>query len=345
MTSNFLLFLICQRNDHHISRRKSPKRNKRSRKKKAKDADKAKKKRRQEEVVTVGDESDKSTTTADSSSSSEETRPPKRKSQRKRSSRKKRSKNKSTSSSSDTSSQSSQTSQSNSDSEGPLYKPGMSYRGLSIKVSSADRIKLDIMEDSWPTANRPEKLRRIKALLSLTMDGFLKLKKQIEKEEERKNLGEEAFSRDSQTKTIRYKAQKDNGKRKLHLARWNRQPLVPLEEFYTKVPKRRETVIRNFPMEHLGITSQVPDAVLGYLHNRQVKVTLDSFVKSSYKAARGNEKAGKYADLFQLLEGIVNFCIVLHAIWPSDYTGLVLLKVLTEARWGESAGLTGRYVS
>jgi hypothetical protein len=52
MTSNFLLFLLCQRNDQHISRRKSPKRNKRSRKKKAKDADKAKKKRRQEEVVT-----------------------------------------------------------------------------------------------------------------------------------------------------------------------------------------------------------------------------------------------------------------------------------------------------
>jgi hypothetical protein len=98
----------------------------------------------------------------------------------------------------------------------------MSYRGLSFKVSSGDQIKLDIMEDSWPVENRPEKLRRVKALLSLTVDGFLKLKKQIEKEEERKNLGEEACAKDGLTRTVRYKTKRDDGKKKLHLARWSR---------------------------------------------------------------------------------------------------------------------------
>jgi hypothetical protein len=225
----------------------------------------------------------------------------------KKKSKKQKSKKRIASTSNDSSNQESAGSGSNSDSEGPFYKPGMSYRGLSFKVSSGDRIKLDIMEDSWPVENRPERLRRVKALLSLTVDGFLKLKKQIEKEEERKNLGEEACAKDGLTRTVRYKAKKDNGKKKLHLARWNRQPLVPPEEFYAKVPKKRETVIRNFPMEHYGITSQVPDLVLGHMHNRCVKVSLDSFVKSSYKAAKGNDKAGKFADLFQLLEGIVNY--------------------------------------
>jgi hypothetical protein len=216
----------------------------------------------------------------------------------------------------------------------------MSFKGLN--VSAEDRVKLDIMEDSWATENRPPRLQRLRALLNITLDTFMKVKKQVEKEELRKNLGEEAFSRDARTKKIRYKAMSDDGKKKFHLARWNRQPLVPPEQFYHKTPKKRDTVVRNFPMEHLGISSQIPDTVLGHMHNRSVKVTLDSFTRSTFKAATGNEKAGKYADLFQLLEGVINYSIALHALWPSDYTGLVLLKVLTEARWGEAAGLSGR---
>ena len=329
----------------YLRRRKSPTKKKRAKKHTSRNAGKTKKKRRIEDVVTIDEDSESSDSPSSSSSSSDTGEHTKRgNASNKKKSKKPKSKKRLTSTSNDSSNQESAGSGSNSDSEGPFYKPGMSYRGLSFKVSSGDRIKLDIMEDSWPVENRPERLRRVKALLSLTVDGFLKLKKQIEKEEERKNLGEEACAKDGLTRTVRYKAKKDNGKKKLHLARWNRQPLVPPEEFYAKVPKKCETVIRNFPMEHYGITSQVPDLVLGHMHNRCVKVSLDSFVKSSYKAAKGNDKAGKFADLFQLLEGIVNYCIVLHALWPSDYTGLVLLKVLTEARWGESVGLTGRYV-
>ena len=78
----------------------------------------------------------------------------------------------------------------------------------------------------------------------------------------------------------------------------------------------------------LYILSQVSEVTIGYLHNRQVKVTLDAFWKTSYKAAKNGDKAGKYADLFQLIEAAVNYSIMLHALWPQDYTGLVLLKVL-----------------
>jgi hypothetical protein len=46
--------------------------------------------------------------------------------------------------------------------------------------------------------------------------------------------------------------------------------------------------------------------------------------------------------MFQLMEAAVNYSIMLHTLWPQDYTGLVLLKVLCEARWGETAGATGR---
>lgn len=178
----------------------------------------------------------------------------------------------------------------------------------------------------------------------MSIDEFLRIKKEIIGEEEKKNLGEEAFVRDGKTRKTKYKAQSDDGKKHLHPVRWCRQPLVPPEDFYRKTPKKRDVVIRNFPSEHLGITGQVPDAVLGHMHNRSVKVSLASFCKSTFKSGRAGEKGGKFPDLFQLQEGVLNYCMVLHSIWPSDYTGLVLMKVLTEARWGETAGLTGRYV-
>ena len=199
------------------------------------------------------------------------------------------------------------------------------------------------MEETWPAENRPRQMRRRGVLKNMSIDEFLRIKKEIVGEEERKNLGEEAFTRDEKAPKTKYKQQSDDGKKRLHPARWNRQPLVPPEEFYRKTPKKRDVIIRNFPTEHLGIGGQVPDATLGHMHNRSVKVSLASFCKTSFKTAKGGDKGGKYPDLFQLQEGLINYTMILHSIWPADYTGLVLMKVLTEARWGEAAGLYGRY--
>ena len=171
----------------------------------------------------------------------------------------------------------------------------------------------------------------------------MRMRKDWDAMEDRKNLGEEAASKDAKVRTTKYKAASDDGNTKLHAARFNRQPLAPPDEFYSQVPKKHTTVVRNFPTEHLGITGQVPDSTIGHMHNRAVKVTLDSFCKTSYKAARGGEKAGKYPDKNQIEIGIIHYCMMLHALWPSDYTGLVILKVLADAHWGDIAGLTGRY--
>jgi hypothetical protein len=176
----------------------------------------------------------------------------------------------------------------------------------------------------------------------MSFDTFLGMKRAYEKEEALKDLGEEAVARDSKAKKIKYKAGCDDGKKRLHKARWNRQPLSAPEVYYKHVPKKHDTIIRNFPLEHYGVAGQIPEAVLGHMHNRAVKVSLDSFCKSTFKAAKGGERAGKYADMFQLLEAVTNYGIALHALWPSDYTGWVFMKVLTQAKWGEVAGLTGR---
>jgi hypothetical protein len=39
----------------------------------------------------------------------------------------------------------------------------------------------------------------------------------------------------------------------------------------------------------------------------------------------------------QLQESVLNYATALHAIWPQDYAGLVIMRVLVEAKWGEVA--------
>jgi hypothetical protein len=203
--------------------------------------------------------------------------------------------------------------------------------------------KLATMDDMWAKELRPPQLQDREYLAGMSLNNFMKVQERFEIAQEKRNLGEEASSKDATAKKTRYKAASDDGKKKLHLARWNRLPLVPPEKYFSQVPKKHDQIIRHFPMEHLGIVGQIPDATIGHMHNRAVKVTFDAFCKATFKPAKGGEKSGKYADLFQLLEATINYSLALQALWPMDHTGLVFMKVLTEARWGETAGLAGRY--
>ena len=181
-------------------------------------------------------------------------------------------------------------------------------------------------------------MQKKKNVYTQTLDAILKTKEQLDKIENKENLGEEVFSKDGKPEKVRYKAQSDNGVDKLHPARGNRLPIDHPKHWFKKlVPKRRETVIRNFPMDHLGLTGKVSEATLGKMHNRSVKLTLDMFCKSSNREARGPHRAGKYPSHNQLVDGVNAFGLALHAIWPLDYTGWVLLNVLNEADWAQKA--------
>ncbi len=176
--------------------------------------------------------------------------------------------------------------------------------------------QFEMLNDIYPIEDRPPRLRKKKVVGRYSLDELMKYQKQIIEKEKKENLGEEVFAKDAGNPKTKYKKMSDDGRKRLHTARWNRLPIVPPHKYYGKTPKKRTAVIRNFPMEHYGITGQISETTIGMLHNRSVKVALDSFCKATYKPARGGEKAGKYADLFQLMEAIVNYAILLQALWP-----------------------------
>jgi hypothetical protein len=197
------------------------------------------------------------------------------------------------------------------------------------------RIVWKLLGKAWPIEQRPAELRRRSVVYMMTLDELLRLKKEIAGEDEKKNLGEEVFSKDGKPEKFTFKKQTDDGVKRLHPARGLRQPLAHPKHWYKMVPKKRDSIIRNFPMDHLGITGKVSDVAIGKMHNRSVKITLDLFCKTTHREARGPHKAGKYSDGHQLRQGINHYCLLLHVLWPQDYTGLVIQEVLNEAQWAK----------
>ena len=201
----------------------------------------------------------------------------------------------------------------------------------------------ELLNIAWPIEDRPEHLRVKKNVRGRDIDSLVRFKREVAEVEEKKELGEAVFSRDAVLKKVKYKAKTDNGFKKLHPARVCRQPLAVPSEWYGKlVPRKREHIIRNFPLEHYGMAGQVSEKVLGKAHNRSVPLTFDQFSRTSLC---DSGKSGKDPDLTlqQIQETAINYAVVLHALWPSDYSALVFLRVLVEAKWGDVAANDNRY--
>jgi hypothetical protein len=294
----------------------------RGRKKRKKTAHKSKSGRRAKRRRAASPESSQQSSSEESHSSEDSSQRSDKRRKKKRRQRRSRS----------SSSSSSSTSGSDSDSSGD------DTSHLTKKQIAAGKIVWKILAKAWPFDQRPRSLQKKKNVYTQTLDAILKTKEQLDKIESKENLGEEAFSKDGKPEKVRYKAQTDNGIDKLHPARGNRLPIDHPKHWFKKlVPKRRETVIRNFPMDHLGLTGKISEATLGKMHNRSVKLTLDMFCKSSNREARGPHRAGKYPSHNQLVDGVNAYGLALHAIWPLDYTGWVLHNVLNEADWAQKA--------
>ncbi len=162
---------------------------------------------------------------------------------------------------------------------------------------AAGKIVWKILSRAWPIEQRPPALKKRKWVYTQTLDALLLTKSNMDKIEEKKNLGEEVFSKDGKPEKIRYKKQSDNGNNKLHPARGNRLPIDHPKNWFKKlVPKRREIIIRNFPMDHLGLTGKISDTTWGKMHNRSVKLTLDMFCKTSNREAKGPHSKGCSTD-------------------------------------------------
>jgi hypothetical protein len=86
---------------------------------------------------------------------------------------------------------------------------------------------------SWPREQRPSFMQTWLDCGDYTVLEMLAMKTQVGEEDQKRNLGQDIFMRDSKPKKKKFKAETDNGKTKLHGARFLRPPLCPPKDYYT----------------------------------------------------------------------------------------------------------------
>jgi hypothetical protein len=230
----------------------------------------------------------------------------------------------STSSSSHSSSSSEEEASSSSSSAGRRKKTV----GKRRKKGKSKRVDLDweLLEQLWPVEDRPPALQSQKTVRrqKLTMAEMMGLKDQFEKEQERKGVGAAVFGKDRKPKKRKFKAMTDDGEKRLHPARFVGLPRADPKRYWDQVPAAATEIYRHVPLAHLGVEGVAEQAIVK-MHNRRVPVDLDGMFKDC-------------KDCRQVQLAVFNYVAVLRSLHPVDYGGLVILRVLMEAGWGENLG-------
>ena len=164
----------------------------------------------------------------------------------------------------------------------------------------------ELLEDLWPIEDRPRRLKEKRAVKGMSMGQLMRIKEQYEKENEKKGLGSAVYGRDKKPKAKKFKAQKDDGEKKLHPARFKILLRVAPAKFWRHVPTGRSEVYRHLPLQHLGVDG-VAESTIVKLHNRKVPVELAMLRKEPVAEVRHVEQA------------VWNYVLILRSLHPADH--------------------------
>jgi hypothetical protein len=86
-----------------------------------------------------------------------------------------------------------------------------------------------------------------------------------------------SFSRDKKPRSKKFKADKDNGFKKLHPARFERYPLGDIKSWYKKVPRIRSHQFKSLPLQFSGSHNKVTLKTIQAMHDRTKILTFKMF--------------------------------------------------------------------
>ena len=198
----------------------------------------------------------------------------------------------------------------------------------------------DLVNSMWDIRDRPVHLQNKKVVSSMTLTEIAQFKANYLMEEEKKGGGDALFGKDQRLKRTVFEEEDDDGDRRLHEARFLlRIPIALPKKYWHRLPAKRP-LFRHFPLAHLGMEGQVSETTVLRLHDRRVPIHLDMLYKGNATRER-SEKDNVWAEpseIRHLQEAVLNYLVILNALWPLDYAGFVVMRILVEARWGEAAG-------
>lgn len=115
--------------------------------------------------------------------------------------------------------------------------------------------------------------------------------------------------------------------------------MCPPKKYWHKMPHKRPS-FRHIPLSHLGLEGQVGEKTILTMHDRRNIVKLAMFYKANAGRDKKEEKTEweQPSEVRHLQEAVLNYVAILRQLWPYDFAGLVITRVLVEEKWGEIAG-------
>ena len=112
---------------------------------------------------------------------------------------------------------------------------------------------------------------------SMTLQSLFSFKEHFELLQKKEGKGESSFGSDRRLPIRTYSEQDDDAAELLHPIRFERGPVVELEDFWAEMPKKRTPTYRHLPLEHTGLASQVNECVIIRAHDRTMPLRLRMF--------------------------------------------------------------------
>ena len=130
---------------------------------------------------------------------------------------------------------------------------------------------------------------------NMTLQSLFSFKEHFEILQKKEGKGDSTFGSDHKLPARTFSEQDDDAAELLHPVRFERGPVVELEDFWRLMPKKRTPTFRHLPLEHAGLASHVNECVIVRAHDRTMPLRLRMFNKGnqSKKGFQSKEGEGK----------------------------------------------------
>jgi len=207
--------------------------------------------------------------------------------------------------------------------------------------SSEEEIdKFERLASIWRLDQRPEWMRKRSIVNSMPWKEIMDVRREHKEECRMNGMGDALFAADAALPTTSYKRASDNRAGKLHPASLLRLPIVEPEEYWRKLPTKREPVFRNLPLSHSNGNVVVNELTVVRMHDRTTPVTLKMLLDTNFakRPAKDNNLIDGDWEGPTKLRGaqtaLASYTAVLRNLWPQDGTPETLLQILVKYDWG-----------
>ena len=206
----------------------------------------------------------------------------------------------------------------------------------------------DLIYD-WPLNSRPPKMQNKKKVNRMTLEEVMAAFNLAQATSKANNINKsfQARAKDVKLPSTTFERAKDDGKKRLHKARWLQLPIMSPAKHCRFLPLKRYPVILNLPLSFAGADNKIADRTVETFHDRSRSMSLPEFYSGNHDVAvrRGKEVTGadgnKTLDLDwisppnlqAIQDALVNFMILSQQLWPTDPTPACFWKTLVYFNW------------